>query len=246
MNPRSDALFHFTKQAETLYKILKSGFWPRYCLEDVSWLGFEKFDYIGYPMVCFCDIPLSRINSHRAFYGDFGVGMSKEWGIKNGLNPIAYISGNNAVSKTYKDLNEYAHKFPEGVNRENSKVAMRFLVANAKPIQGTMFVGNEPKDKVFYHESEWRFVPVSDQIEEYLTLEESRDPQVLEAANEGTKNHCMIKFEPEDIKYIFVESDGDIPSLVNFINAELGHLQANQQKILYSRIISLESLNKDI
>lgn len=53
MTPKSNALFHFTKNVETLKLILKGGFWPRYCLEDVAWLGYEQFSYIGYPMVCF-------------------------------------------------------------------------------------------------------------------------------------------------------------------------------------------------
>jgi hypothetical protein len=92
MRPRSQSLFHFTNQAESLFDILKAGFWPKYCLEDIGWQNFEKFDYIAFPMVCFCDIPLSRIAEHTGYYGSYGIGLKKEWAEKNALNPVLYIS----------------------------------------------------------------------------------------------------------------------------------------------------------
>lgn len=92
MDPRSHTLFHFTKSSKVLKLILKNGFWPRYCLEDVSWMGMDAEDaeYVAFPAVCFCDIPLSRIDEHVAFYGAFGIGLRKEWAVINNLNPILY------------------------------------------------------------------------------------------------------------------------------------------------------------
>ena len=57
MKARSESLFHFTKSLDFLKGILQNGYQPRYGLEDTSLLG--RHDYIGYPMVCFCDIPMS-------------------------------------------------------------------------------------------------------------------------------------------------------------------------------------------
>ena len=92
MNPKSNTLFHFTKNAKSLKGILKNGFLPRYCREDIKYLKNAEAskDCLGYPMVCFCDIPLSRISEHTKFYGSYGLGMTKEWGIKNALAPILY------------------------------------------------------------------------------------------------------------------------------------------------------------
>ncbi len=56
-------------------------------------------------MVCFCDLPLSRLQNHihgykwnfngvdrqSKQYGKFGLGMSKEWGTTKKLNPVTYI-----------------------------------------------------------------------------------------------------------------------------------------------------------
>jgi len=51
------------------------------------------------PMVCFCDIPLSQLVSHIDTYGKYGLGMSKEWGIKKGLNPVIYFNKNSLLAK---------------------------------------------------------------------------------------------------------------------------------------------------
>ena len=79
----SNTLFHFTRDYDTLTKILKGmSFWPRYC-QEFGWnSGFAV------PMTCFCDIPLSQIKNHIDTYGSYGIGMSKEFAIKNEINPI--------------------------------------------------------------------------------------------------------------------------------------------------------------
>eukprot|EP01034_Spumella_vulgaris_P011525 gene11525-14663_t len=70
------------------------GFWPRYSLEDFRWQvsGPNSHEFAAFPMVCFCDIPLSRIDEHVGFYGSYGLGLSREWGIRAGLNPVQYIA----------------------------------------------------------------------------------------------------------------------------------------------------------
>lgn len=81
----SKTLFHYTSTLDAVKAILESkGFWPMYCIE----YGWDC--YFAVPMCCFCDIPLSLINSHMETYGHFGIGMSKKWGIDNGLSPVTY------------------------------------------------------------------------------------------------------------------------------------------------------------
>ena len=104
MNPKSHTLFHFTKNSEVLKLIIQNGFWPRYCLEDVGWLGYKEFDFIAYPMVCFCDIPLSRVDEHVNFYGEFGIGLTKEWAKSNKLTPILYVAPNHHIPQTFRDI----------------------------------------------------------------------------------------------------------------------------------------------
>lgn len=105
MLPKSENLFHFTKSVDYLKNILGNGFLPRYSLEDTQ--AFDiGLDYIGYPMVCFCDIPISRISEHTAFYGGYGLGMTKEWGLKNGLQPLLYASRGGKLNTLVKFLDD--------------------------------------------------------------------------------------------------------------------------------------------
>jgi len=246
MKPKSNTLFHFTKSSEKLKLILKNGFWPRYCLEDIKWLGYEEFDYIAYPMVCFCDIPLSRISEHIDFYGGFGVGVTRQWAHANGLNPVLYTAGNNHIVDSFRELNDQSNEFREKEKTELAKTTLRYLLAHSKPTSGTMVVDGKPVNKDFYQESEWRYVPKHKSIEAYSTRSSFDDRDVNEKANSLTKENCIIKASPQDIRYIFVRSDSDIPSIINFLQTELDHFPNADLKILMSRVVSLESLTVDI
>ena len=91
----SNTLFHFTNNAEKLIAILKHTFKPRFCLEDLRMFNpsdNEENDWLemAVPMTCFCDIPLSKVKNHLTFYGNYGLGLTKEWGIRNNVTPILY------------------------------------------------------------------------------------------------------------------------------------------------------------
>ncbi|MBN1471996.1 MAG: hypothetical protein JW925_09460 [Syntrophaceae bacterium] len=91
----TSTLFDFTAKAEHLISILENEFRPRFCLEHRRELNpLESFllNDEAIPMVCFCDLPLSTIAPHLEFFGNYGLGLTKEWGIQNGLNPVMYMS----------------------------------------------------------------------------------------------------------------------------------------------------------
>ncbi|AOX08608.1 hypothetical protein D3C76_899700 [compost metagenome] len=245
MHPKSNTLFHFTKSSDTLKHVLKSGFWPRYCPEDVSWVGYEEFDYIAYPMVCFCEIPLSRLTEHVGFYGSFGLGLTREWAAKNGLNPVFYTSPGSPMATSFKSFNELANRVVKPVSTE-LKTLMRSYLSFSKPTAGTMIIDSKPIDKAFYQESEWRYVAQGDGVKQYLLAQEFSDPEIRDGHNKVTYERCLLKFTPADIKYIFVREDSDIPDIVNFIQTELDAYPGADLKILMSRVTSLESIRQDL
>lgn len=238
MKPKSNNLFHFTSSIDVLKLILKNGIYPRYCLEDFGWFGYEKSKHIGYPMSCFCDIPLSRISEHTNFYGMYGIGFTKEWGLKNSLNPIIYLTEGGSVCdmvKFYCGITEL-----NDIDETAKESQLFILLSHVKPISGTMFMGGNIVEKDFYQESEWRYVPKVNTLifqEDFENLKDELNKEV---------EKYRLEFTPQDIKYIFVKTDSDIPGLVDFINGTLGHFPHNDLKILQSRIISLETLNSDI
>lgn len=89
-NISADTLFHFMKKYEYLEAALKQEFSPRYYKEDLAPFFESKPVYIA--MKCFCDIPLSMAKEHATKYGSYAIGLSKEWGIKNNLNPVSYYN----------------------------------------------------------------------------------------------------------------------------------------------------------
>src|SRR5215467_12077450 len=96
-NISANSLFHFTPTLINLTSILKNYFYPRYCLE--SWtvifetsqdLLLDRTLEFAFPMTCFCDIPLSQITNHSNIYGKYAIGLTKDWGMKNKINPVLY------------------------------------------------------------------------------------------------------------------------------------------------------------
>ncbi len=55
-----------------------------------------------------------------------------------------------------------------------------------------------------------------------------------------------MEIAPQDIKYIFVSDDTEIPQVVDFINTQLGHFPHTDLKILLTRVLSLNSVENDL
>lgn len=245
MKTRSSTLFHFTKSEEILFQIFRNGFWPRYCLEDITWHGYQNIRYTAFPMACFCDIPLGRISEHVKFYGSYGIGLSKDWAEKNNMNPLLYISPGSNLSHTITEMVRHAIS-----NSDDSKYKLRdhakHLFAHIKPTTGNMLVDGQPVSKTFYQESEWRFVPKHADIALNLRLEDYNDQENLKVKNEETRKYCSLKFLSNEVAFVFVPKDSDIPNVINFMQLELDHYPNADLKVLFSRVISIESINRNI
>ncbi|MBU0809519.1 MAG: hypothetical protein KKD30_16620 [Gammaproteobacteria bacterium] len=141
MSPKSRTLFHFTRSLEFLKSILSNGFRPRYCLEDTRYIGV---DYMALPMCCFCDIPISRIKEHTGFYGEYGLGMTKEWGAINNLEPILYASSTGTVANFINHVIEFNDKemHPDG-KKFYDEITDHFdrILGLTKPLSGLMLIG---------------------------------------------------------------------------------------------------------
>ena len=243
MRPRSNTLFHFTKNEDVLFNILKNGFWPKYCLEDIRWQN--SIEFVAFPMVCFCDIPLARITDHVSFYGSYGIGLSRKWAEKNNLNPLLYISEGSNLCSAIQRI--FSHSL-ESSSKDDMKpiTDCRYLVAHSKPDVGQMIIDGNPVSKEFYQESEWRFVPSNEKVPNFMLEKEFFDEEAVEMNNNLSREHSSLRFLPSDICYIFVPKDSDIPNVINFIQQDLDQYPNADQKVLFSRVTSLESIVRDI
>ncbi|WP_148300815.1 abortive infection system antitoxin AbiGi family protein [Shewanella marina] len=113
-----------------------------------------------------------------------------------------------------------------------------------------MYINGQFILKEFHQENEWRFAVNGKYIElkakPFLLEKHFQDAQLLEKENLKTKEHYSVKISPSDIKYLFVKTDSEIPDLINFIQTELDHFASSEVKILMSRVVSLETISRDM
>ncbi len=90
-------LIHFTKSLSALDSITRNGF--LYLHNETGILGpaiqaafgVSDFDSQSNGMVCFTEIPSEQTASHQEVYGQYGVGVSKEWLIANNARKVVYV-----------------------------------------------------------------------------------------------------------------------------------------------------------
>lgn len=95
---------HFCKEKEPIKKILKDGFKPSYAKE-----GFQDFNVL-IPMISFSNILLRDVGKNEVlFYGDYAIYFTREWGIKNGLNPVIYTHEDGVLKEAHDTI--FKHTF---------------------------------------------------------------------------------------------------------------------------------------
>lgn len=102
----ANTLFHFTPNFNWLTGILETGFIPRLSKEfyDNNNILGRSVEGTYVPMVCFCDIPVSHLRNHIGFYGQYGIGLDKGWGIEKGLSPVFYLTENSQFIQDFKTI----------------------------------------------------------------------------------------------------------------------------------------------
>lgn len=187
--PNASSCFHFTKKFTTLKSILTDGLRfscsfekiPDFALMEMFYWGIDlsERDYninlsgMIMPMICFCDIPLSRCKYHTKKYGQFGLGISKSFLCEmygDSFNPVFYLRGErinysfglipNEISFIFNDLKrkseiaELIDDLKVSYFSHDSDLYYFFLLqlALCKPYDETDINGYY----CFYDEREWR------------------------------------------------------------------------------------------
>jgi len=241
----ANALFHFTGKKTNLSGILKDGcFIPRFCLEDFRFLNTNNdlyCDEFAFPMVCFCDLPLSKIGDHIKFYGGYGIGLKKSWGIRKGITPITYLTEKSYLTK---HLKTNIKKLMMGEKRKDFPAE---LIKYTKPVEGkTLRKGNYEK-KNFYDEREWRYIPeLIDDREGLLYKDEYHDDFIRGGADSDMSWRNRLKFKADDIKYIIVKHENEIIPMAGRIRRiKSEKYDADQIELLISRIITSKQIVTD-
>ncbi|HKC67209.1 MAG TPA: abortive infection system antitoxin AbiGi family protein [Bacteroidia bacterium] len=161
MGLSSNSIIHFTNTKEKLKGILTENFKIKYCLEEILFTDGGPVKYAA-PMVSFCDIPFSEVKNHISNYGPYGIGLTKEWAERNGLNPVIYLDRKSSLAKSYWSIYDNyllkSKKKMEELNPEEN--SLLDLLRYMKNYQSDLVrAGKVSKDYRFSDEREWRYVP---------------------------------------------------------------------------------------
>lgn len=250
-NISSNSLFHFTSNLKNLIGILTNDFFPRFSYETLV-LDFEKPPIeIAIPMVCFCDISLSQIASHINTYGHYGVGMSKEWGLRNKLNPIIYLNENSFIADAIFQTSSAVYNLIDLNSRDSELVFNEFMkiINFLKPYMGDFKRKGEIFENYrYYDEREWRYIPAivtEDGIP--ITLSKIEFENIVFLSNYNKKLiDFKLNFLPNDIKYIFVKSEDEIHTMIDSLrNIKGNFFDTKTIDILSSKIITTTQILED-
>lgn len=238
----ADTLFHFVDKLEYLLQIVEHfAIIPRYCTENIDYLQIE-IKNIAYPMLCFCDINLHKMQEHISFYGGYGIAFSKKWGIDKGIQPVQYINPKSLLQKDFREA------FQDSLESETSNSAQDFLLSQMyylKAIDGTMERNGESIYKNFTDECEWRFIPdVSlEDLPQAITDEKMFSKNIFNKALTISKA-CWLKFNDDDVRYIILNSEDEFEKVVKVIKKK--GLDAKKYDKLISKILIWSELRRDL
>jgi hypothetical protein len=250
----SSTLFHFTSSVHNLVGILENEFHPSLSLESFQLIERHLPGLVmpecAIPMICFCDIPLSQVETHMRHYGDYGLGLSKAWGMKVGVSPVLYAHANSPAPLSSAGLMTLLGSMGLNSAPEDQK-ALAFLSGRSvyflKLYEGVLERRGKPKENVrFYDEREWRYIP--DQIESIpeLSRDDFNDPIKAGPVIEQVRQLPSLSFEPDDINYIVVATDAEALSMVKAVRSIKGKkYDADTVDLLTSKIISAQRIRAD-
>jgi hypothetical protein len=243
----TNSIIHYTRTIDSLKAILKEGFKVQYCYEKV--LSSEKgYMHAAFPIVSFCDIPLSQVKDHIDSYGDYGIGLKKDWAKMKKLNPVLYFDQDS-------ELINYIREEFERLNNKTKAKEIPFkdidhfikILAFSKNYEANLTrKGSTIKDYRFYNEREWRYVPNLVTLDKAKPWVEEKDYITDIVKYNNTLNHIRLAFDSIHITYIIVKNENDIKELTQTIrNLFSEKCTLQEMEILLTRIITTDQIRYD-
>jgi hypothetical protein len=241
MGVSSDTLIHLTSQKEHLHGILREGFKIKYCHEFVNTV--KGTISAGFPMISLSDLPLSQLYSQILNYGNYGIGMKKEWAKRQGLNPVLYIDENSSlggcIREDFKDIFDQVQNSTLDYKLYETTTT---LISYMKNYQGRLETPKILRENYrFSDEREWRYVPSPKEL--------NGAPMLIDSTKKAEENpkieHLRLLFHPDDINYIFVETEDEISEIIKIIRDANSDKSFTSVERLMTRIITTSQIRTD-
>lgn len=217
MGLSSNVLWHMTKK-DAFFSILKSK-QLRYSYSLEKAFPAKDMKGVAFPMISMSDLPFSEIATTKWTYGDYAIGLSREWGVRKGFSPVWYC---NVGSRVWLQLSKLVYE--AATHNDNGYFGMgMYLMSNVKFVQSPLISTKRKfKNYRFYDEREYRLVPFITE-----TDKEGIPPYILEEQYEEFKKEkgssmldFGVTFEYSDIKYLIVNSKSNVVEVEKMLSKE--------------------------
>ena len=159
---------------------------------------------------------------------------------------------NRSAEIVYERFSNREDEFSNRVESLNSKLS--HFIRYIKPYEGKFYRNGEYLENPvrFYDEREWRFTPsreflFSKEMKDSYKSEYFIDSKKRRALNIKLAKHIKLTFEPNDVKFIIVERDSEIPDMIKKLDDIFGKTaSSNDLKLLGTRLISLEQILENL
>lgn len=218
MELSSNVFWHQTDYNGLRGIIKEQGLYYAYSREDLKvYYGRE----VGFPMISLCDLPLSQFDDYIDKYGGYCIGLSNEWGIRNGFNPVWY---------NFLGVEGSLFRMVSALKDTKSEDAYN-LLSCVKPYEGTLYRKDKYYDNYrFYDEREIRKVPNWSELFnaklEPILLGPKYDEVKDERKKKGQKKYLeelgKVKFAYSDIKFIIVKEEHQVDRIYKDLDSSFG------------------------
>lgn len=245
-----DTLITFTTELRWLKRSIELKMLsPRYCEEDLRFLKVKNVKSLAFPMKCFCDINLSKLDIHMQWYGYYGLAFSKKWGMDNKIQPVHYINTNSELEKDISKALRTA--LVTDSDDKTIPVLKNYLshdLMYIKPYSGQMKNRNtgKMKKKCLADECEWRFVPNVKSLDmpQAIPSEYINELVISNYSNALEGEKCAsLSFEYSEIKYIIVKTQEDANDFYGWLDRL--DIAKEERYCLLSKVIVWESVKGD-
>lgn len=243
----TNSVIHYTDRVECLKGILLSGgFRLKYCFEEIDIQSPNPIK-LAFPMISFCDIPLSEIKNHIDAYGSYGIGLSKSWAKKTGLNPVLYIEKNSRLAVNLKNQMLRIANFIEDNKDDILLFEFGRNISYCKNYEGRLVRGKINTDTYrFYDEREWRFIALPADVNNKPTFLIGSDYLKSKQTYNDKISDCYVKFAHQDISYIIIDHEDEIPELLETLNDSFEDIATEKElKILSTKILTKNQIWND-
>jgi len=251
-----NCVYHYTGKFEHLLNILSDGFKISYCKETIITDGYPRTYAI--PIISFCDLPLSQVKDHMTKYGEYAIGLTMDWAVQYGLNPVVYLEQRSILNRSLMAVLNFMHEDWHEIMEEEAfskwyettYKGTISIIKSMKNFEGPLTRNGKTENYKFYDEREWRYIPTIAEIHN------AKYPDIFwedEFANLmerfPTKPHFtdyIIGLEGKFIKHPVVSSEVEVPALIDKL-AKMKHLHQNEEEfnLLLTKIKTAKQIKED-